>query len=111
MSNSCTYFQTKSGRRRRRRKEGEVKANPVAFMLCIVLLQRPVVLSKGHIAKRWGGRSWSQYAIVAGYSCCTRKTVHDVLLCQPVASCRKACVLLCFVDPILGNRYGPGVIP
>jgi len=21
------------------------------------------------------------------------------------------CVLLCFVDPILGNRYGPGVIP
>jgi len=23
----------------------------------------------------------------------------------------RACVLLCFVDPILGNRYGPGVIP
>jgi len=21
------------------------------------------------------------------------------------------CVLLCFINPILGNRYGPGVIP
>ena len=25
--------------------------------------------------------------------------------------CVRVCVLLCFVDPILGNRYGLGVIP
>ena len=23
----------------------------------------------------------------------------------------EVCVLLCFINPILGNRYGPGVIP
>jgi hypothetical protein len=23
---------------------------------------------------------------------------------------REECVLLCFIKPILGNRYGPGVI-
>ena len=23
----------------------------------------------------------------------------------------RVCVLLCFIKPILGNRYGPGVIP
>ena len=54
-------LQTKRGRR----KEGGVRANLVAFMQCIVLLQRPVVLSTGYISEHWGGRSWSRYAIVA----------------------------------------------
>ena len=43
--------QTTSGRR----KEGGVTANPVAFIWCILLPQLPVVVSKGHVARRWGG--------------------------------------------------------
>ena len=44
---------------------------------------------------------WTNFSLLSNLSNCEFTTGHT--------KNRNSCVLLCFIKPILGNRYGPGV--